>query len=137
MSGKSSSEIVNKLRNALLSKTITKLQHDVYMQLLNIPKGKVTTYKEMAKAVECNSAQAIGQALRKNPFAPEVPCHRVVRSDLTLGGFSGSLENSSVDRKKKLLQDEGVEFTDTNDDQSSQEKVSNGSIWLFKNGSDL
>lgn len=130
------SEIVNKLDNALVSKTITKLQHNVYIQLLNIPQGKVTTYKGMANAVKCNSARAIGQALRKNPFAPEVPCHRVVRSDLTLGGFAGSLENNSVNKKKKLLQDEGVEFTNTKDDQSSQEKVNKKSIWIFENNSD-
>lgn len=124
-----------KLREALNSEAITKLQYSVYVQLLNIPLGKVTTYKEMANAVNCNSPRAIGQALRKNPFAPGVPCHRVVKSDLTLGGFSGSLTNETVDKKMKLLKEEGVEFTDTKDDQSSQAKVSKESIWIFKNNS--
>ncbi len=131
MSGTESAKILVKLSNALAEKTITKLQHDVYIQLLDVPQGKVTTYKEIAKAVKCNSSQAIGQALRRNPFAPQVPCHRVIRSDMTLGGFSGSTNNDTVDKKKVLLQSEGVEFTDTQDDRSSQATVKKESIWTF------
>ncbi|XP_037027597.1 methylated-DNA--protein-cysteine methyltransferase-like [Bradysia coprophila] len=131
MSGKKSREIVAKLTEALAEKKITKFQHNVYTQLLSVPLGKVTTYKEIAKAINCNSAQAIGQALQKNPFAPDVPCHRVIRSDLTLGGFSGSLTNETVDKKKNLLQKEGVQFVDTQDDLSSQAKVEKQSIWTF------
>lgn len=131
MSGKKSTEIVAKLKKALDEKKITKFQHDVYTQLLNVPQGKVTTYKEIAKAISCNSAQAIGQALQKNPFAPDVPCHRVIRSDLTLGGFSGSLTNNTVDKKKNLLQSEGVEFVHTQDVQSSLAKVAEHNIWSF------
>mmetsp|Transcript_64387 Transcript_64387/g.152323 ORF Transcript_64387/g.152323 Transcript_64387/m.152323 type:complete len:102 (+) Transcript_64387:186-491(+) len=52
--------------------------------------------------------QAVGQALRRNPFAPVVPCHRVVSSDLALHGFSGSTDCAQLDRKRKLLEDEGV-----------------------------
>jgi O-6-methylguanine DNA methyltransferase len=56
-----------------------------------IPKGRVTTYGDMAKALSPPScARAVGQAMRRNPFAPKVPCHRVVASDLKLGGFKGS-----------------------------------------------
>lgn len=132
MSVKKSGETVAKLKKALAEKTITKFQHDVYTNLLSVPQGRVTTYKEIAKAMNCNSAQAIGQALKKNPFAPDVPCHRVIRSDLTLGGFSGSITNKTVDNKKNLLQSEGVAFVDdVQDDQSNQAKVSEQSIWTF------
>lgn len=138
MSKNDQSEMLIKLQKGLLGKLITKLQYEVYVQLLRIPKGNVTTYKEMAKAVKCNSARAIVQALRKNPFAPEVPCHRVVRSDLTLGGFSGSLSNKTVEKKMKILQGEGVGFTQMNDNnQCSQAKVEKSSIWIFTNNSEL
>lgn len=79
------------VKAAFANKSITKLQHDVYLVLLNVPPGKTTTYGQIAKKVNCNSARAIGQALRKNPFAPEVPCHRVVKANLSLGGFSGEI----------------------------------------------
>lgn len=55
-----------------------------------IPKGRVSTYGDLAKALSPPScARAVGQAMRRNPFAPRVPCHRVIASDLRLGGFSG------------------------------------------------
>lgn len=54
-----------------------------------IPPGKVTTYGAMASALH-SSARAVGQAMRRNPFAPRVPCHRVIAVNLELGGFSGS-----------------------------------------------
>lgn len=139
MESKESTEMHAKLRKSLLTQQITKLQFDVYNQLINIPPGRVTTYKELAKAVKCNSARAIGQVLRRNPFAPEVPCHRVVRSDLTLGGFGGSVANKTVEKKMKILQKEGVEFTGTKDDQCecSQVKVNKESVWTFANISEL
>lgn len=105
-----SSEMHQRLKTAFIKGRISKIQFEVYNQLLSVPQGKVTTYKAVANAVNCNSAQAIGQALRKNPFAPEVPCHRVVKTDLTLGGFSGGITNKTVAKKMKLLQDEGVKF---------------------------
>lgn len=116
---------------AFASKSISKLQHDVYMELLSIPPGKVTTYGRMARKVGCNSARAIGQALKKNPFAPDVPCHRVVKSDLSLGGFSGSTGNSTVERKMKILQKEGVEFKESKNDQCSEVKVDEEHVWDF------
>jgi methylated-DNA-[protein]-cysteine S-methyltransferase len=80
----------------------------VYDALGRVPAGRVTTYKLLARAVGCRSAQAVGQALRRNPFAPEVPCHRVVRSDLTLGGFAGATAGEAPARKRELLEAEGV-----------------------------
>lgn len=69
-----------------------------------IPKGKVTTYKELAAALGRKGAsRAVGNALNKNPYWPEVPCHRVIKSDGFIGGFSrGKIE------KIKLLEKEGV-----------------------------
>ena len=75
-----------------------------------IPRGKITTYGLMAKYLSCGSPRAIGQALRRNPFAPETPCHRVVSGDLTIGGFFGTSKGTPIDRKRVLLEKEGVQF---------------------------
>lgn len=90
--------------------TVTAFQQRVYDACLRIPRGGVATYKDVAKAIGCGSARAVGQALRRNPFAPRVPCHRVVRSDLALGGFSGQEKGPEVTRKRRLLAAEGVRF---------------------------
>ena len=87
---------------------VTPFQAKVLDALLQVPDGKVTTYKGIAQAINCGSNQAVGQALRRNPFAPGVPCHRVVKTDLTLGGLSGSFDNAP--KKLKRLQEEGVIF---------------------------
>ena len=63
----------------------TTFQQKVYDALLLIPKGKVTTYKMLGDFINCRSAQAIGQALTRNPYAPKVPCHRVIKTDGTIG----------------------------------------------------
>lgn len=127
-----SSAIHDTVRKAYANKSISKLQCAVYMELLNIPPGKVTTYGRMAKRVNCNSARAIGQALRKNPFAPDVPCHRVLKANFSLGGFSGSTDNSSVEKKMKILQKEGVHFQESAKNvQCSEVKVVEDDIWNF------
>lgn len=89
----------------------TAYEQRVYEMCKAIPKGKVSTYGEMAKALS-SSARAVGQAMRRNPFAPVVPCHRVVASNLDLGGFSGSwgISCANVQRKKSMLEGEGVKF---------------------------
>ncbi|MCB1230344.1 MAG: MGMT family protein [Verrucomicrobiae bacterium] len=88
----------------------TAFETRVYEATRRIPKGKVTTYGRLGKALNCGSSQAIGQALRRNPFAPEVPCHRVVAGDLTLGGFAGHREGEELRRKRRMLDEEGVRF---------------------------
>jgi methylated-DNA-[protein]-cysteine S-methyltransferase len=87
---------------------LTTFQAKVYHALVKVPEGKVTTYKELGLAIDCRSAHAIGQALKRNPYAPTVPCHRVVQSDLSLGGFGGTRSGAKIDRKIALLQSEGV-----------------------------
>ena len=89
---------------------VTLFQRKVYNTITQIPIGKVATYKQVAKAIGCKSCQAVGQALKKNPFAPEVPCHRVISSDLTIGGFYGQVAGVQIEKKFKLLIDEGIEF---------------------------
>ncbi len=79
-------------------------QQKVYGATRRIPRGQVSTYKEIALAIgKPGAARAVGNALNKNPFPIEVPCHRVVRSDLKLGGFS-----KGPREKKRLLEKEGV-----------------------------
>lgn len=80
----------------------------VYTALRQVPKGKVTTYKALAQALNTKGYQAIGQALRRNPYAPEVPCHRVVASDGSLCGFNGHRTGENIDRKTAMLINEGV-----------------------------
>tara|TARA_B100000965_G_scaffold139889_1_gene116464 strand:- start:1037 stop:1312 length:276 start_codon:yes stop_codon:yes gene_type:complete len=83
----------------------TKFQIKVWKYLLKIPKGKVKTYKQVAIAINRpKSARAVANACGKNPYAPKVPCHRVIRSDRTLGGFSAP---GGTNVKKKLLKKEG------------------------------
>ncbi len=87
---------------------VTPFQQTVYDAISLIPKGNVTTYAEVSRYLKCNSAQAIGQALKRNPYAPEVPCHRVVSSQMTIGGFKGKRSGQEIIEKIDLLKSEGV-----------------------------
>lgn len=83
----------------------TEFQLKVWNEIKKIPKGNVKTYKEIAEIIgNPNSARAVANACGKNPFLIEIPCHRVVRSDGGLGGYSGK---GGVDMKKNLLMNEG------------------------------
>lgn len=76
----------------------------VWQVLKKIPRGKVATYIQIARAVGSpNSARAVGNACGKNPFAPIVACHRVVASNGSIGGYSGG-----ISKKIRLLAMEGV-----------------------------
>ena len=84
----------------------TKFQIKVWKYLISIPKGSVRTYKQVAIAIKSpKSARAVANACAKNPFAPKIPCHRVIRSDGALGGYSG---RGGVRQKLKLLRSEKV-----------------------------
>jgi methylated-DNA-[protein]-cysteine S-methyltransferase len=91
---------------------LTAFQTKVYTALCRVPKGKVTTYKHLAEAIHIRSSRSIGQALRRNPHAPIIPCHRVVSSNRTLGGFHGHTAGPWLTKKEQLLRDEGVDFDD-------------------------
>jgi methylated-DNA-[protein]-cysteine S-methyltransferase len=75
----------------------------VWTLTARIPAGKVCTYADIATALKSKGFRAVGNALNKNPFAPGVPCHRVVGSDGKLTGFAGGLP-----KKEQLLTQEGV-----------------------------
>ena len=84
----------------------TKFQLKVWKYLKSIPKGQVKTYKQVAKSIKSpNSARAVANACAKNPYAPKIPCHRVIKSDGTLGGYSG---RGGIKQKLKLLRSEKV-----------------------------
>ena len=86
----------------------TDFQIKVWKYLLKIPKGKVKTYKQVAIAINRpKSARAVANAVGKNPLAPKIPCHRVIKSDGSIGGYSGK---GGVKNKKKLLKKEGIIF---------------------------
>lgn len=72
-----------------------------------VPRGKVTTYKAIAHKLDSRAYRAVGTALNKNPFAPHVPCHRVVNSDGKIGGFASGQEKKIV-----LLKKEGIGIED-------------------------
>jgi len=84
----------------------TKFQIKVWKYLKTIKKGQIRTYFEVAKAInKPRAVRAVANAIGKNPHAPKIPCHRVIRSDGTLGGYSGP---GGVKTKKKLLKLEGI-----------------------------
>lgn len=101
------------LRN---DKKISRFRKKVYKILKRVPKGKVTTYKALANKAETKAYRAVGSALNKNPYAPIVPCHRVINSNGSIGGFASGTKN-----KIKLLKKEGI-------------KVERGKIDLEKYG---
>ena len=78
-----------------------------YSLLRKVPEGAVTTYGELARALDTKAYRAVGRAMNQNPYAPEVPCHRVVCSDGSLGGFA-----TGTNKKIKLLEGEGVSVRD-------------------------
>jgi len=82
----------------------------VYELCAKIPKGRVTTYKDIAQALGIKSYQAIGQVLKRNPYAPKVPCHRVVKADGSIGGFKGMIKGKEIDEKIAMLEKEGVKI---------------------------
>ena len=87
---------------------ITKFQELVYSELRKIPKGQVRTYSQIAESIGKPKAfRAVASACAKNPNLVTTPCHRVVRSDGGLGGYSGP---GGIQTKIKLLQDEGLDL---------------------------
>jgi methylated-DNA-[protein]-cysteine S-methyltransferase len=95
-------------KHAQTSRSSQTFSEQCYELLKKVPAGKVTTYKDIAHALHSKAYRAVGTAMRKNPHSfcegGDVPCHRVVNSDGTLGGFA-----FGTAKKKDLLQQEGVE----------------------------
>lgn len=94
------------LEHDIKSGRITKsmsFNQKVWAMTARIPKGRVTTYGEIARALGTRAYRAVGNALNRNPHAPRVPCHRVVGSDGSLTGFDAGLP-----LKQKMLEREGI-----------------------------
>ena len=84
----------------------TEFQLKVWNYLKKIPKGKVKTYKDVAKAIgKPLAVRAVANAIGKNPYPPKIPCHRVIRSNGSLGGYSGK---GGIELKSRLLRYEKV-----------------------------
>ena len=92
------------------------VQQKIFKKLLEVPKGKITTYGELAKAVGLKNGQrAVGKIMNKNPYPVIIPCHRVVMSTGKIGGYAYG-EHVKI----KMLNDEGI-------------KIENGKIMDLKN----
>ncbi|KAK4108698.1 methylated-DNA--cysteine S-met [Canariomyces notabilis] len=92
----------------------TPFERSVWALTCQIPPGSFSTYAILAARLK-SSPRAVGNALRRNPFAPAVPCHRVVATGGTLGGFKGKIarrdgEGITLQEKRTLLRKEGVKF---------------------------
>jgi len=95
---KKEEDVINFLRDK------TEFERAVLVATFKIPKGKVSTYKGIAQKIgKPHAYRAVGNALHKNPLAPVVPCHRVVKSD---GGFGG--EKKGAESRRNLLEKEGI-----------------------------
>ena len=93
------------LSNILKNRNLSKFEKKVYRSVLDIPRGKVRSYKWIAKRIGAPKAcRAVGNALNKNPYTKIVPCHRVIKSDGSIGGYA-----KGVALKSKLLRLEGVD----------------------------
>ena len=88
--------------------TGTPFQLKIWEYLKKIPKGRVKTYSQVAKAIgKPKAVRAVANAIGKNPYPPSIPCHRVIRSDGSLGGYSGS---GGIKQKLKLLRSEKIDI---------------------------
>jgi methylated-DNA-[protein]-cysteine S-methyltransferase len=97
---------MNRFLKKIESARATPFQKKVWVALCKIPKGTTVTYAQLARTIgKPKAMRAVANAVGANPFAPDVPCHRVVRSDGKLGGYSGL---GGVATKIKLLKKEGV-----------------------------
>lgn len=87
------------------NKGLTDFEKKVLKAVSGIPRGQVRSYGWVSRAIgRPRSARAVGNALNKNPYAPSVPCHRVVKSDGSIGGYAGG-----VATKRRLLSAEGID----------------------------
>lgn len=85
---------------------LTKFEKEVLEEVKKIPTGKVIIYQDVAKKIgNPKAVRAVGNALNKNPNAPNIPCHRVVRSDGSMGGYKGGFK-----KKIALLKKEGIKI---------------------------
>lgn len=122
-------------------KIVTPFMNQVYKITEQIPLGRITTYKHIAVAIgKPGASQAVGQALSVNPYAPKVPCHRVIASDGSIGGFRGTKNKTSplIKHKIQLLQNEGIKIknykivSEYNENDISNQKYINQILFIPK-----
>ncbi|OAP58585.1 hypothetical protein AYL99_07675 [Fonsecaea erecta] len=91
--------------------SLTTYRKKLYTTLLSVPRGRYTTYAAISAYLK-SSARAVGNGMRNNPFAPAVPCHRVLAADGSIGGFQGDWgrDGKHASKKVELLRSEGVRF---------------------------
>lgn len=100
----------------ITSSTLTPFRKQVLTLLCHVPHGRYTTYAALSDHISASShktcARAVGNAMRNNPFAPTVPCHRVLAADGRIGGFGGHWgeEGKFAGKKREMLREEGVRF---------------------------
>ena len=97
-----------------------KLSESIYGLVNQIPEGKVSSYKILAKKLNTKAYRVVVQILKRNPYTPKIPCHRVVSSSGLIGGFKGKILGKEIQEKIKLLEKEGI-------------KVKNNKIVDFEN----
>ena len=98
----------------------TSFQKLVWRELLSIPLGETRTYKQIADAIgKPGSSRAVANACAANPYAPFVPCHRVIRSDGRVGGYSG---RGGPEGKLRMLEEEGFRQSEINDENGQGRK---------------
>lgn len=90
-------------------RNLSGFEKGVYRAVVKIPSGEVRSYKWVAKMLgRPNAYRAVGNALNKNPYPPIIPCHRVIKSDGSIGGYS-----KGIRLKIKMLKAEGIDLTDS------------------------
>lgn len=97
---------------------LSEYQQAVLRILAEVPEGKVTTYGDLAQELSRRdsrwsplASRAVGTAMKNNPCAPHIPCHRVIKSDGDVGNFRGGAEGA-VNEKIQMLREEGIEVVD-------------------------
>src|SRR5213075_935121 len=106
---RANNSLMTKIESAIHAGKLTSqmsFNQKVWALTARIPKGQVLTYADIAKKLGTRGYRAVGNALNKNPYAPAVPCHRVVGSDGKLTGYAGGLA-----KKQRMLQQEGIAIT--------------------------
>jgi methylated-DNA-[protein]-cysteine S-methyltransferase len=101
-----------------------KFNEKVWALMKRIPKGNITTYKIIAEKINTKAYRAVGNACRRNPNPPYIPCHRVVKTNGGIGGFKGKTSGTSIQEKILLLEKEGIDI--------KNEKIVNFKEVLFK-----
>ncbi|EXJ89867.1 hypothetical protein A1O3_02934 [Capronia epimyces CBS 606.96] len=109
--GEANHELKRTLQRVRSHPSLTQYRKKLYLTLLSVPRGRYTTYAAMSDYLN-SSARAVGGGMRNNPFAPEVPCHRVLAANGTIGGFCGDWgkDGKFANKKIALLRSEGVRF---------------------------